>query len=230
MTPWVLLDSAPIPGGGEMRLYRHGRDFSIRVGTDELMNSHAHGSEEALATLACARLAPGPDRRILVGGLGMGFTAAAALREAGPDGRVTVAELLPAIVAWNRSHLAGIGGGALDDPRLSVRTGDVAVLLRSQRAAWDAILLDVDNGPRGLTAGSNRWLYGATGLARAHAALRPGGVLAVWSAAEDPAFTRRLAHAGFAVEVVPVRSHAARGAHHVVWVGVRKPGPTGLQR
>jgi spermidine synthase len=221
MKPWILLDSAPIDGGGEMRLYQHGRDFSIRVGTDELMNSHAHGSEDALASLACARLAPAPDHRVLVGGLGMGFTAAAALRAVGPAGRVTVAELLPAVVAWNRGPLAQVAGNALGDARLQVHQGDVTGLLRSSRSAYDAILLDVDNGPRALSAVTNGWLYSAAGLAAAHRSLRPGGVLAVWSAADDPTFTRRLAQAGFQPEVVSVRGHGTRGAHHVIWVATR---------
>jgi spermidine synthase len=225
MQPWNVLDMAAIPGGGELRLYQHGRDFSIRVGRDELMNSHAHASEDALASQACARLRGPVPWRVLVGGLGMGFTAAAALREVGATGRVTVAELVPAVVAWNRGPLAHIAGNVLGDPRVSLHDGDVADLLRSQTGAYDAILLDVDNGPRGMTASANQWLYAAAGLTRARAALRPGGVLAVWSAVGDEAFTRRLGEAGFTVEVQRPYAHGTRGPRHVIWLASRDPQP-----
>lgn len=218
MKPWELIDRADIPGGGTMNLYRYGGGFSIRVGHDELMNSHAHGSEDALAALASARLGVRPGRRVLVGGLGMGFTAAAALRDLGPDGRLTVAELVPAVVAWNRGPLAAVAGAVLDDPRVEVHVGDVAGLLRTATACWDLVLLDVDNGPRGLTSDANGWLYGSAGLARIRAALRPGGVLAVWSASPDEAFTRRLAQAGFQVAVERPFVHGTRGPRHVVWL------------
>ncbi len=219
MKPWELLDSAAIPGGGTMHLYRHGEDFSIRVGRDELMNSHAHGSEDALAALAHARLGVRPQRQVLVGGLGMGFTAAAALRDLGPDGRLTVAELVPAVVEWNRGPLATVAGNVLADPRVGVHLGDVAGLLRTARQAFDLILLDVDNGPRGLTSEANGWLYGAAGLRRIRAALRRGGVLGVWSAVDDVGFTARLGQAGFAVEVARPHAHGTRGPRHVVWLG-----------
>lgn len=226
MKPWILLASAPIPGGGEMHLWRHVRDFAIRVGRDELMNSGTHGSEEALASLAYARLGARPGRRVLVGGLGMGFTAAAALRGAGEDGRVTVAELVPAVVEWNRGPLAHLAGDPLADPRVDVQVGDVVDLLRAHDAAWDVILLDVDNGPHGMAAAGNHRLYGSAGLARARRALRPGGVLAVWSAGPDEAFTRRLAAAGFMAEPVRIPAHGARGRRHVIWLATR-PARTG---
>ena len=222
MKPWILLDSAPIPGGGELHLWQHVRDFVIRVGRDELMSSIVHGSEEALASLACARLGGRPALRVLVGGLGMGFTAAAALRAVGADGRVVVAELIPAVVAWNRGPLAHLAGAPLSDPRLSVAVGDVADLLRTAVGAYDAILLDVDNGPRSMTTGSNNWLYTAAGLAKTRRALRPGGVLAVWSAGGDEAFTTRLKQVGFTVEVVPARSSGSKGSRHVIWIGVNR--------
>lgn len=218
MKPWELLDSADIPGGGTMHLYRHGDDYSIRVGRDELMNSHAHGSEDALAALASARLGARPRRRVLVGGLGMGFTATAALRDLGADGTLTVAELVPAVVAWNRGPLAAVAGNVLADPRVGVHLGDVAGLLRTATAAFDLILLDVDNGPRGLTSEANGWLYSAAGLRRTHAALRRGGVLGVWSAVDDAGFTGRLRQAGFAVEVARPHAHGTRGPRHVVWL------------
>lgn len=218
MKPWELLDSAAIPGGGTMHLYRHGDDYSIRVGRDELMNSHAHGSEDALAALASARLGARTRRRVLVGGLGMGFTAAAALRDLGPDGRLTVAELVPAVVEWNRGPLAAVAGDVLADPRVGVRLGDVAVLLRKSSDAFDLILLDVDNGPRSLTQAANGWLYDAAGLRRIRTALRRGGVLGVWSAVDDAGFTARLRLAGFTVEVARPHAHGARGPRHVVWL------------
>jgi len=222
MKPWILLDSAPIPGGGEMHLYQHVNDFAIRVGRDELMNSLAHGSEEALASLAQARLGVRPHQRVLVGGLGMGFTAAAALRGIGADGHVTVAELVPAVVAWNRNRLAHLAGRPLDDPRISVEVGDVAELIAARANAYDAILLDVDNGPHGLTANGNHRLYGNAGLASAYRALRPGGVLAVWSAGPDEGFTRRLRHAGFQAELVQARSHGKRGSRQLIWLATRR--------
>jgi spermidine synthase len=221
MKPWVLLESAAVPGGGELHLWQHVRDFSIRVGREELMHSHAHGSEDALASLAQERLGARPGTAVLVGGLGMGFTAAAALRGLGGDGRVVVAELVPAVVAWNRGPLAHLAGAPLDDPRVEVRIGDVADLLRGGIGAYDIILLDVDNGPHGQTATANGWLYGAEGLACARRALRPGGVLAVWSAAADEAFTRRLRGAGFQVEARWVSAHGQRGRRHLIWIAQR---------
>lgn len=230
MKPWILLDSAPIPGGGEMTLHRHVRDFAIRVGRDELMNSGTHGSEEALADLAAKRLGVRVSMRVLVGGLGMGFTVAAALRVVPSDGRITVAELVPAVVEWNRGHLAALAGNPLGDPRVEVHTGDVAELLRSQVAAYDLILLDVDNGPHGLTTGDNHWLYGLAGLAAAHRALRANGVLAVWSAGPDDAFTKRLGKAGFTAEAVRVAAHGSKGRKHVIWLATARQAPMERQR
>ena len=221
MKPWILVASAPIPGGGELHLWQHVRDFAIRVGRDELMNSGTHGSEDALASLAYARLGARPGRRVLVGGLGMGFTVAAALRGLTEDGRITVAELVPAVVEWSRGPLAHLAGDPLADPRVDVHTGDVADLLRARDDAYDAILLDVDNGPHGMTTGANHWLYSRPGLTRARATLRPGGVLAVWSAGPDEAFTRRLGEAGFTSECLRVPAHGARGRKHVIWLATR---------
>lgn len=218
MKAWELLDSAAIPGGKTMNLYRTSTGFSIRVGNDELMNSHAHGSEDALAALASARLGVRPRRQVLVGGLGMGFTAAAALRDLGTDGSLTVAELVPAVVAWNRGHLAAVAGDVMGDPRVSVHLGDVAGLLRSAAGRYDLILLDVDNGPHGLTSEANHWLYSAAGLARIRTALRPGGVLGVWSVAPDDGFTRRLQRAGFDATLERPFIHGTRGPRHVVWI------------
>ncbi|MFA6954806.1 MAG: spermidine synthase [Thermoanaerobaculia bacterium] len=223
MVPWVLLASTDIPGdGGEMRLYRRGPEFSIRVGPHELMNSRVHASEEALAELACAPLADHDRARILIGGLGMGFTLAAVLSHVGPPAVVDVAELVPAVVAWNRAEMAEINGAALADARVTVRESDVARIIGVEKNAYDAILLDVDNGPSALTSKSNARLYGASGLKAAHAALRPGGVLAVWSADHDPSFTKRLSQAGFHVEEHPVRARGrAGGSRFLIWIAQR---------
>lgn len=224
MKPWILLDRAPIPGGGELTLSQRARDFAIRVGREELMNSISHGSEDALARLGFAKLGPRPQRQVLIGGLGMGFTLAAALRDAAPDDYLTVAELMPAVVAWNRGPLAHLAGNPLSDARVNVHTGDVAELLRTKPATYDLILLDVDNGPLALTASANHWLYGNAGLATSFAALRPGGVLAVWSAGHDAGFTRRLRQAGFEVEVAEARAHGNRGARFVIWLAMKRDG------
>lgn len=223
MQKWELLDTEPIPGSkSTMELYRGGHELAIRVDGRELMSSRMHGSEDALADLACDRIGERPHARFLVGGLGMGFTLAAALRRVGPEGKVVVAELVPAVVRWNQALLAHVAGHPLDDPRASVFAGDVGVVIRRERGAWDAILLDVDNGPDSLTRASNDWLYGWHGLAAAYAALRPGGVFAVWSAAPDDPFTRRLQRAGFEVRAISVRARGKQGGHrHVVWVGAR---------
>ena len=223
MTPWTLLDSARIPGnGGELSLYQRGGEFSIKiVGRGELMNSRVHGSEDALAELTCARLVNRADPRLLVGGLGMGFTLAAALRHLGDAARVVVAELVPGVVAWNRGVLGESAGYPLQDARVSVREKDVARILDVETQAFDAILLDVDNGPDGLTRKENDWLYGEDGLNAACAALRPRGVLAVWSAGPDQAFLQRLRKVGFEVEEVRVRAHGSKGVRHVIWFARR---------
>lgn len=227
MTPWTLLDTATVPGefsgaGGVLRLYQRGTEFSIKAGNCELMNSRVHGSEDALAELACGRVAGRPQARVLIGGLGMGYTLAAALQHMGADAAVVVAELVPAVVMWNRGPLAQLAGQPLCDARVSVREQDVGQVMRAERAAFDAILLDVDNGPEGLTRKANDWLYGLEGLDAAYAALRPGGVLAVWSAGPEPVFAQRLRKIGFDVEEVRVRAHAGkRGARHTIWLATK---------
>lgn len=220
MIPWVHLDSTRLPDGGELKLARRGAEFSIRLGGAELMNSRLSGSEEALATLACAKLAGRRAPRVLIGGLGMGFTLRAALGALPDDARVVVAELLPAVVAWARGPMAELFAGSLEDPRVGVETADVADVIGQGR--WDAILLDVDNGPEGLTQAANDRLYGPAGLAAARRALTPGGVLAVWSEKPDAGFAKRLARAGFKVEEARVAAHRGKsGRRHVVWVGQR---------
>jgi spermidine synthase len=224
MIPWIQLDSAKIPGGGELRLKRRGGEFSIMLGTNELMNSRLSGSEEALARLTCARMRGRPKARVLIGGLGMGFTLRAALAELGPDARITVAELVPAVVAWARGPMAELFSGCLDDPRVTVAEADVGALIRAGRAAWDAILLDVDNGPEGLSREANDALYDHAGLAAARAALRPGGVFSVWSSAPDRGFARRLGQSGFSVEEVKAHAGRGRGARHVIWLATAGAG------
>ncbi len=222
MIPWVRLGEAAIPGGGVLRLMRRGDEFSIRVGANELMNSRLGGSEEALAAIACERVRERARPRLLIGGLGMGFTLRAALGALDASARVEVAELIPAVVQWAEGPMAEIFAGCLEDPRVRVELADVAEVIRAASAAYDAILLDVDNGPEGLTRDANDRLYDASGLAAARAALRPGGVLTVWSAAPDRRFAQRLRDAGFAAEEIPARARGARGgARHVIWFATR---------
>jgi spermidine synthase len=223
MNPWIVIDQATVPGdGGEMKLLQRTHEFTINVKNEELMNSRLHGSEDALAELTCTPLAKRRRPAVLIGGLGMGFTLGAALRHLGPQARVVVAELVPAVIQWNRTHLADLAGRPLEDSRVTVRQGDVAAVMKEDAAAYDAILLDVDNGPEGLTHEGNDRLYAPHGLAEAKAALRPGGVLAVWSAHPDKAFTKRLRAAGFDIEEVPVRARGSRGRWHHVWLA-KKP-------
>ena len=222
MIPWSLVDTAQVPGGGELRLKQRGAEFSIMLGQNELMNSRLSGSEEALATIACERIRDRKAPRILIGGLGMGFTLRAALAALGPAARIVVAELVPAVVAWARGPMAEVFADSLTDPRVSIREADVGHLIRSEASACDAILLDVDNGPEGLTRKANDALYDLKGLSAARAALRPGGVLAVWSSTQNPKFTWRLGRAGFAVEEVRARANGSRGgARHVIWIATR---------
>lgn len=224
MIPWVHLDTASVPGdGGELKLMRRGAEFSIMAGPIELMNSRLSGSEEALATLAAERMGERPGSRVLIGGLGMGFTLRAALKRLPADGRITVAELVPEVAAWGRGPLAETFAGSLDDPRVTIHLGDVADLIGPREKVWDAILLDVDNGPQGLTRKANDSLYDPAGLTTALRALTRGGVLAVWSSASHPSFSPRLRRAGFQVEEHQVRANAGkRGARHVIWIATRR--------
>jgi spermidine synthase len=218
MIPWAKRASARAPDGTELSLWQRGAELVVRAGGIDLMSSRAHGSEELLAEHGCGGLGEGAS--VLVGGLGMGFTLRAALAVLPASARVTVAELVPEMVAWVRGP---IGAGALlDDPRVSVEARDCAAILRESAARFDAVLLDVDNGPSALTQGSNRWLYAREGLEAAARALRPGGRLAVWSAGDDPAFASRLARAGFEVRTARARAHRGRGARHAIFVGVRR--------
>ena len=220
MRHWILLDEEPIPGtDNALALYQGKDDFFIKLkGGQELMNSRKHGSEDALGALPCERLKHPDSARVLIGGLGMGFTLAAALAAVGPGAEVTVAELIAEVVEWNRGPLGERSGRPLDDPRTRVYIGDVAKLLRRSRQHFDVIALDVDNGPEGLTRDSNDWLYSLAGIAVAQQALRPGGILAYWSAGPDRDFSDALRCCGLEVEEVTVRAHGNKGARHTLWL------------
>ncbi|MBA2321151.1 MAG: hypothetical protein H0V89_08345 [Deltaproteobacteria bacterium] len=224
MDRWELLETGPVADtSGVMELWRRGREIAIRVDGRQLMSSLESGSEVALADLACDRVGKRPAARLLIGGLGMGFTLAAALKRLGPEAEIVLAELVACIVTWNEGPIGPVAGFPLRDPRVVLHRGDVADRIRAPGDGWDAVLLDVDNGPRALTRNTNQWLYEWRGLEAAYASLRPGGVLAVWSAAPDAGFTRRLGHAGFAVEEEEVRARGAKGGHrHHVWLATRR--------
>ena len=222
MIPWRLIDTAVVPGGeGSLRLMQRGAEFSIRLDHYELMNSRLSGSEEALAAIACDRIKSREAPRMLIGGLGMGFTLRAALASLGPDASATVAELVPAVIKWARGPMIDVFGNSLADPRLSIREADVGELIRSGPSNFDAIVLDVDNGPDGLTRKANDALYGLAGLRAARRALRTGGVLTIWSAKPDPKFTGRLRAADFAVDELSVPARGSRGGKHVIWIATR---------
>ena len=221
MIPRNRIGTALIPGTNvELQLYQSGDLFSIKIpGRGDLMNSRTHGSEKALAELACAKIAGVKKPRVLIGGLGMGFTLAAALQTVGPDAEVVVAELVPEVVEWNRTLIGAPSGHPLADPRSRVYVGDVADLIRQSAGGFDAVLMDVDNGPEALVRRENDWLYSGDGLRATRAALRPRGVLAVWSASPDRAFSKRLQHAGFDVNEHVVRPHrAGKGPRHTIWI------------
>ncbi|MEO5618605.1 MAG: hypothetical protein ABIS67_12625 [Candidatus Eisenbacteria bacterium] len=222
MIPWREIGRAAVPGeDAPLVLSQHGDEFVIRIGPHALMSSAAHGSEEALAEQALARIAALAGARVLVGGLGMGFTLAAALRRLPPNAEVVVCELVPAIVEWNRGSLAHLANRPLDDPRVSVRVCDVELVVRESAVAFDAILLDVDNGPNGITRRSNDRLYSQEGLRAAFRALRPGGVLGLWSVAPDREFSSRLAEVGFSVEETTARARRTKGGRHTLWLATR---------
>ena len=226
MIPWVQVDTAGVPGADvELRLMRRGAEFSMMLGQNELMNSRLSGSEQALATLACKRIEAVKSPHLLIGGLGMGFTLRAALAVLGPRARIEVAELVPAVIAWAKGPMAEIFGDSLSDPRARVLSADVIEVIQSHPLAFDAILLDVDNGPEGLIRKANDALYNLKGLKAIRRALRPNGVLAVWSSGPHPLFSRRLRDAGFDVTEVAVRATAKRsGARHIIWFATRPKG------
>ena len=226
MIPWKLLDRAQTPGTGEeLLLYQRGTEFSIKAGNYELMNSRFYGSEDALAKLACQIITKHSRARVLIGGLGMGYTVRSALNVLGDRAQVVVAELVPAVVKWNRGLLTDLAGSPLDDNRVTLHEADVAQMIKTAKGDYNAILLDVDNGPHSLTRKDNDWLYSPNGLNTAFAALRPKGVLAIWSSGPDSAFAQRLRKAGFEVDEVRVRARGGGirkgGAHHIVWTAMR---------
>lgn len=217
-----LIGTAQVPDGEELRLFRHGGDFMIVLDGNELMSTRMRGSEEALAVMSCERIAGSRQPRMLIGGYGMGFTLRAALAKLPDDAQVTVAEIVPEILAWARGPMAAVAAGCLEDQRVRLVQGDVVDVIAGSAGGFDAILLDVDNGPDGLVRAGNDRLYAKAGLRAAGRALRPGGVLAIWSAARDEAFTRRLKTAGFAVDEVTVHARydqhgKGKGAKHVIW-------------
>jgi spermidine synthase len=224
MTPRELLGTANIPGGHEeLRLFRRGADFMIVLDRNELMSSRMSGSEEALAVMTVERLRGRPAPEILIGGYGMGFTLRAALAAVDRDARLTVVELVAEIIDWARGPMAAMTAGCLDDPRVALRIDDVGEAIRSATSAYDAILLDVDNGPDGLVRRANNGLYSRSGLAAARAALKPGGVVAIWSAGQDNAFAKALGEAGFSVDEVAVRARSnGKGAKHIIWFATRR--------
>ena len=220
MRHWTELGKAVIPGTEQaLFLYQGKDDFFIKIsGGGELMSTRKHGSEDALGSLPCQRLQNAHAAKVLIGGLGMGFTLAAVLKTVGKEAVVTVAELIPEVVEWNRGPLGECSGNPLNDPRSRIHVGDVAQLLRDSKACFDVIALDVDNGPEGLTKSANDWLYTSTGILAAQAALREGGILAYWSAGPDQAFHERLRRCGFLVEELSVHAHGKKGARHVIWL------------
>jgi spermidine synthase len=226
MKRFVLLDTAPIPeNGGALCLFEYGEDFVIKIqGGDggQLMNTRMHGSEDALAEIPCKRVTHRPAPRVLIGGLGMGFTLASALKHLGKNAQVVVAELVPGVIEWNRGPLGAKAGMPIDDPRSEIRCADVANVLQSEPQGFDAIMLDVDNGPEGLTQRSNSGLYSAAGLQNCHRALRAKGILAVWSASADRKFSERVAKAGFKVEEVQVYAHGNKGTRHTIWIAEKR--------
>jgi spermidine synthase len=220
MRHWNLLGEAPIPDTNQsLFLYQGKDDFFIKIsGGLELMSTRKHASEDALGCLPCKRLKQPETARVLIGGLGMGFTLAAVLEVVGAEAEVVVAELIPEVIEWNRGPLGGCSGYPLRDPRTRVHLGDVAKLLQKSHGCFDVIALDVDNGPEGLTKRANDWLYTIPGIAAARDALRPGGVLAYWSAYPDQAFRSRLKRIGFKVEEITVFAHGKKGARHTIWL------------
>jgi spermidine synthase len=229
MIPWTQIGKARVPGAEiELRLMRRGAEFSMMLGQNELMNSRLSGSEEVLATLVCRQIGSVKRPHILIGGLGMGFTLRAALAVLSAEARVTIAELVPEVIGWARGPMVELFGNSLSDPRANIVEGDVADVIGSSESAFDAVLLDVDNGPEALIRKANDALYDSGGLNAIHRALRPGGVLAVWSSGPNVAFSKRLRAADFGVNEVGVRATTKRsGARHIIWLATK--AKTGLR-
>ena len=221
MIPWTHLGSAQIPNnGGELKFSQRGDEFSIRLSgiRGELMNSRVYNSEKVLSELGCAHVKSVDNAQVLVGGLGMGYTLAAALKTVNCTSTVTVAELIPEVVTWNQGDLGKCAGNPLQDSRTKVHVGDVAVLLSTQEPAFDAILLDVDNGPEGLTKSDNNWIYSEAGLKSIYHTLKPQGMLAIWSAGPDYLFEVRLKKVGYKVDTRIVRARPGKGSKHTIFL------------
>ncbi|WP_226661186.1 hypothetical protein [Microbulbifer aggregans] len=221
MKPWIELGTAQIPNdGGTLKLRRRDQEFSISLSgvRGELMNSRAFNSEQQLSVLGCTHLKNHKNARVVVGGMGMGYTLAAALDAVPSSAEVIVADLIPDVVEWNRGPLGECAGRPLDDSRVVVHIGDVGELLADHNSVYDAVLLDVDNGPEGLTHSDNNWLYSVDGTSAIYSSLTPGGVLAVWSASPDTTYVHRLKKAGFRVEVKMVRERPGKGARHTIFL------------
>jgi len=221
MIPWTLLGTANIPNnGGELMLTQRENDFSIHLKgvRGELMNSRVHCSEEALAELGCAHLQGMENTKVLVGGLGMGFTLAAALKATSINSQVVVSELVAEVIEWNKGPLGECAGRPLDDDRVQIHLGDVAELFIMRQATYNAVLLDVDNGPEGFTKADNNDLYSIESLQAIKDTLHPGGILAIWSAWNDPKFTQQLKKVGFKVKDKIVRAHKGKGSRHTIYL------------
>jgi spermidine synthase len=224
MTPWKHLDRTAVPGGDTvLHLYQHDQTFSMRIDGIELMNSCLYSTEDAFSVLGCARIQGRSAPRVLIGGLGMGYSLRSALDRLPADAEVVVAELLPKVAQWNRELLGHLAGHPLDDVRVTLREVDVAQVLLEAQAEYDLIMLDVDNGPEGLTRRANDWLYSHPGLLAARAAMRPRGVVGYWSSGPDQGFVRRLKQVGLEVEERSLRAgNGHRGARHTVWLAVAR--------
>jgi spermidine synthase len=221
--PWEVIGRTRTPGGTDLTLVQHPSEYVILADGQNLMSSRMHGSEDALAVLGCRHARSQTHPCVLVGGLGMGFTLRAALDTLPLGAEIVVAELVPAVVEWNRGPLGPLASHPLDDPRVRVEIGDVAALMRARRGRFDAVLLDVDNGMVAMTTPANAGLYDDRGVAVALASLRPRGVLACWSAGDDPGFERRLRAAGLEVERRHVRSRGRKGARHTIVLARGEP-------
>lgn len=221
MKPTIHIDATVTPDGSKMELYRHDNDWYIQVGHLILMGSRAHDSEDRLGVLACMSFQPTDQPRVLIGGLGMGFTLRTALNTLPAGATVTVAELLPDVVRWNQEHFGAMTRHPLRDPRVTVVEKDVHDCIKKTTEPWDVIILDVDNGPNAFTDKNNARLYSLRGTRRLAEAMAPKGRLAIWSTEHDPRYVKRLESSGFRVETHELRAHRGKGTRHVVWVGIR---------
>jgi spermidine synthase len=219
MKKWTSVDTALMPDGKTISLNEHDGTYSVRVDGANLMSTRRHASEEKIAELACAHAAGIRGARVLIGGLGFGFTLKAALSVLAADATVVMAEILAAVIAWNRNPSFNLAGDAMADPRVIVLQRDVSDVISEFRGSFDSIILDVDNGPSALSTEGNHRLYDSKGLHLTRAALRPSGCVAIWSAAPDPAFEKLMVRAGFAVQVQRRRAHAGSGGWHTIFVG-----------